>query len=38
MKMCCKKDSYYERQACLRDIVMTTLLWECIFRMGGLDI
>ena len=30
--MCCEKDSYYERQACITNIEIVVLLWKCISR------
>jgi len=38
MRICCKKDGYHGRQAYIRDVIMTTMPWEHIFGMGGLDI
>jgi len=38
METCCKKNGHHRRQTCLRDVVITTLLQEHIFRMNGLDI
>ena len=38
METYCKKDGLYRRCACFRDIVITILPQECIFRMGELNI
>jgi len=38
MRMCCKKDGCYGRQACFIDIVITTLLQKHIFSISKLNI
>jgi len=38
MKIYYKKDGFYRRCACFKNIVITILLQKCIFRIGELDI